>query len=208
LISLAKEIPEGSIGLLNSEELDPWIEKLTNKESGEEVKELDDMLKKRKEEILEDEKRKKRREWTEEDINNLSKALKKFPEAIPNRWAQITEFVKTHTQKEVVAKAQELIRKEELEELEKKMSKVAFEEYKKKLGIITIDQSKVWTSEEQKALELALKKYPSSLPANERWKKIAEDLPTKTKTAKDCLERVKEVHSINNIIDQATIREA
>lgn len=192
MASLVKEIPEGSISLLKIEELDPWLEIFTNSHSNEQVKKLQEMLEKRKEDILEEEKKKERRDWTEEDVTKLSRALKKYPAGIPNRWALVTEFVKTHKQREVVAKAQELMRKEELMDLEKKMSKVAFEEYKKKLEGI-VDQSKVWSSEEQKALELALKKYPSSLPANERWKKIAEDLPTKTKTAKDCLERVKEI---------------
>jgi len=105
--------------------------------------------------------------------------------------------MKTRKQKEVVAKAQEIIKKEELDEMEKKMSKVAFEEYKKKMEATAVqnipEPEKIWTQAEQKALELALKKFPSTLPANERWKKIAEVIPGGNKTAKDCLDRVKEV---------------
>ncbi len=117
---------------------------------------------------------------------------------MPNRWTQITEYVRTRSQKEVVARGQDIIRRVELEEMEKKMSKVAFEEYKKQQilatgGVPDPAEGKSWTKEEQKALEQALKKFPSSLPAAERWKKIAEEIPGGGRTAKDCLERVKEV---------------
>lgn len=46
-----------------------------------------------------------------------------------------------------------------------------------------------WTSEQQKALEAALQKYPASLDKNERWKLIAEEVPGKTKA--QCVERFK-----------------
>jgi len=48
--------------------------------------------------------------------------------------------------------------------------------------------AKVWTNEEQKALEDALKTYPHSL-GKERWTKVAECIPGKTK--KDCFDRYK-----------------
>jgi len=46
-----------------------------------------------------------------------------------------------------------------------------------------------WSSDEQKALEVALQKYPASLDKNERWRSIAEDVPGKTKA--QCVERFK-----------------
>jgi hypothetical protein len=48
-----------------------------------------------------------------------------------------------------------------------------------------------WTAMEQQLLEQALKTYPASTP--ERWDRIAECLPTRSK--KDCMRRYK-VHSI------------
>ena len=159
---MAKGIPEGFMSLLKSNELDLWLTKIESTPE-ECIKELHELLSKRQEEYEEEERKKQRRDWTEEEIQRLSKALRKFPPEISNRWTQITEFVRTHTQKEVVAKGQELIKKEELEELEKKMSKIAFEEYKKNMeGISQLDKAKAWTKEEQKALEMALKKFPSS----------------------------------------------
>lgn len=47
----------------------------------------------------------------------------------------------------------------------------------------------VWTSEEQKTLEQALKTYPASMP--DRWDRIAECIPTRSK--KDCMVRYKEL---------------
>lgn len=47
----------------------------------------------------------------------------------------------------------------------------------------------VWTSDEQKALEQALKTYPSTLP--DRWDRIADCIPTRSK--KDCMVRYKEL---------------
>lgn len=46
-----------------------------------------------------------------------------------------------------------------------------------------------WTTEEQKLLEQALKTYPVNTP--ERWEKIAEAVPGRTK--KDCMRRYKEL---------------
>jgi len=51
-----------------------------------------------------------------------------------------------------------------------------------------VDQSQVWSGEQQKALEQALARYPSSIGV-ERWDKIATDVPGKTK--KECVARFK-----------------
>ena len=47
-----------------------------------------------------------------------------------------------------------------------------------------------WTADEQKLLEQALKTYPASL-GTERWDKIADCLPNRSK--KDCMRRYKEL---------------
>ena len=42
-----------------------------------------------------------------------------------------------------------------------------------------------WNEEQQKSLEAALKKYPKTLPAKERWTSIAGEV--EGKTPKECL---------------------
>lgn len=46
-----------------------------------------------------------------------------------------------------------------------------------------------WSGEQQRALEQALQKYPSSLDKNERWRLIADDVPGKSKA--QCVDRFK-----------------
>jgi DnaJ family protein C protein 2 len=50
-------------------------------------------------------------------------------------------------------------------------------------------QEEEWSQDQQKQLELALKKFPPSIEAQERWTKIAEAVPGKTK--KQCVDRFK-----------------
>lgn len=58
--------------------------------------------------------------------------------------------------------------------------------------------SNVWTSDQQKLFEQALKSHPISLSPKERWIAIAKDVPGKT--PKQCLARFKEIRSaiLNN----------
>ena len=51
-----------------------------------------------------------------------------------------------------------------------------------------------WSEDQQKALENALKHYPNTIPANERWAKISNDVPGKTK--KQCVERFKYIAAL------------
>lgn len=46
-----------------------------------------------------------------------------------------------------------------------------------------------WSQEQQKQLELALREFPATMEAQERWTKIAEKVTGKTK--KQCIDRFK-----------------
>ncbi|PHJ22142.1 hypothetical protein CSUI_003998 [Cystoisospora suis] len=50
-----------------------------------------------------------------------------------------------------------------------------------------------WSPAQQMSLEKALAKYPSTMPVNERWSAIAEEVPGKTK--KECVERFKQIRA-------------
>jgi len=57
----------------------------------------------------------------------------------------------------------------------------------------TKEEPREWTNEEQSELEIALRTYPSSM-GQERWDKIAESVPTRTK--RECVLRYKYLVSI------------
>eukprot|EP00340_Litonotus_pictus_P007736 CAMPEP_0170521924 /NCGR_PEP_ID=MMETSP0209-20121228/7342_1 /TAXON_ID=665100 ORGANISM="Litonotus pictus, Strain P1" /NCGR_SAMPLE_ID=MMETSP0209 /ASSEMBLY_ACC=CAM_ASM_000301 /LENGTH=560 /DNA_ID=CAMNT_0010809127 /DNA_START=34 /DNA_END=1716 /DNA_ORIENTATION=+ len=134
--------------------------------------------------------------WSKEEIFNLQKAVKKFPAGTVNRWEKILEIVKTKGTNQIISMSHYLATNPgmkivgdtvDLKELlggnkEKKAEKVDIEEKQE-------EKKEDWSENQQKALESALKKYPGSLPANERWTKIASEVPDKNK--KQCVERFK-----------------
>ena len=58
----------------------------------------------------------------------------------------------------------------------------------------------VWSSDEQKILEQALKTYPASMA--DRWDRIAECLPSRSR--KDCMVRYKELVELIQAKKRAT----
>lgn len=71
----------------------------------------------------------KKDEWTLEELSLLSKAIVKYPGAIPNRWKIITDYIETDkTQKQVIAKAQELSQKSSLAKAGKTVVQSSFSE--------------------------------------------------------------------------------
>lgn len=148
--------------------------------------------------------------WTKEEIIFLQKAVKKYPAGVKNRWEQINEMVKTKKKDNIIQMAHylltnpnikiegeinliKLLKKESFKPIEKEKES----KNKEKEGTNKDkekDEVVQWSNEEQKLLESALKKYPSSLPANERWTNIAKEIPGKTK--KQCVERYKYLASL------------
>ena len=149
-----------------------------------------------KEEIKEE--KEKESIWTKEEMFLLQKGVKKYPAGTKQRWDKIKEIVKTKNEEEIVQMAHYLvvnpnikiegnINLKELLQKEKKEKNENNEEKSKKIE--KQEKSEInWTGEEQKLLEEALKKYPSSLPTNERWTNISKHVG---KTKKQCVERYK-----------------
>ena len=149
-----------------------------------------------KEEIKEE--KEKESIWTKEEMFLLQKGVKKYPAGTKKRWDKIKEIVKTKNEEEIVQMAHYLvvtpnikiegnINLKELLQKEKKEKNENNEEKSKKIE--KQEKSEInWTGEEQKLLEEALKKYPSSLPTNVRWTNISKHVG---KTKKQCVERYK-----------------
>ncbi|XP_055468512.1 dnaJ homolog subfamily C member 2 isoform X1 [Psammomys obesus] len=146
--------------------------------------------------------------WSEDDLQLLIKAVNLFPAGTNSRWEVIANYMNIHsssgikrTAKDVISKAKSL---QKLDPHQKDdINKKAFDKFKKEHGAAPQADSAApserfegpctdftpWTTEEQKLLEQALKTYPVNTP--ERWEKIAEAVPGRTK--KDCMRRYKEL---------------
>ena len=137
----------------------------------------------------------------------LQKGVKKFPAGTKKRWDRIKEIVKTKNEDEIIQMThyltinpnikiegdinlKELLQKEKKNNDKKEEKKEEKKEDKKEEKK---SNESNWTSEEQKLLEEALKKFPSSLPANERWTNIAKHVG---KTKRQCVDRYKYLASL------------
>jgi DnaJ family protein C protein 2 len=153
--------------------------------------------------------------WTHDQLQLLIKAVNVFPAGTNQRWEVVANFINQHTigefvprtPKEVLAKAKDL----QSCDYSRNILKVAvnekaydnFEkEHKNSVEVSATTSQRFdspadqqgmkaapWTALEQQLLEQALKTYPASTP--ERWDRIAECLPTRSK--KDCMRRYKEL---------------
>lgn len=62
---------------------------------------------KKKEEEKEQKQEKKNKDWTEDDINELIRTIKRFPPGTANRWKVIADTI-GRNQKDVISKAKDL----------------------------------------------------------------------------------------------------
>nr|CAG4650407.1 EOG090X0BHG [Sida crystallina] len=153
--------------------------------------------------------------WTDDDMVDLAKNMKKYPVGTYERWEKIadamnrTVFEITHFAKKVKENAYRpidgIVTREEDEDggadrVEKKKEKTRGGRALKGLESIR-DVSEMtgtqgeelpsgstgWSQKQQKALEVALAAYPKG--SLERWERIAKAVPEKTK--EDCMLRVK-----------------
>mmetsp|Transcript_85535 Transcript_85535/g.191186 ORF Transcript_85535/g.191186 Transcript_85535/m.191186 type:complete len:692 (+) Transcript_85535:121-2196(+) len=153
------------------------------------------------------------REWTTPELALFAQACVQFPGGSVQRWESIRDVLAHNgyerDEKECVAKAQDLKKmpaqqvwqphdtvkdsskvKGAVESTAKERSEVK-ETPKVHAKAEEGSDCEEWTSEQQVALEKALAKYPASIPANERWVKIAADVPGRTK--KECVARFKRI---------------
>lgn len=194
----------GSDGLTTCKEIDNWVKDAVRRRSSGENNPVQAKLDAKPEAP--------KLEWTQAEINLLTKGVIKFPAGMIERWKRIAQYIGGRfTEQECADKGKlmktqhikDLKKKEETEALDtpvsaenlsKKKPEVAKVEAKKNDETEVKDTSKEgdvasWTQDQQKSLEAALKKYPGSLPVKERWEKIAAEC--EGKSMKECVERFK-----------------
>ena len=143
-------------------------------------------------------------EWTPQEISLLAKGVIKFPPGIIDRWIRVSAYIGGRFTDNECADRAKLLKTQHIKDLIKKeedASPVLQEDIPKKLepepekiiNQIPVVQKAaglgIWSQEQQSALEVALKKYPVTMPAKLRWEKIASQVDDKS--FKDCVERFK-----------------
>ncbi|XP_005191551.2 uncharacterized protein F54F2.9 [Musca domestica] len=133
--------------------------------------------------------------WTDEDLTELIRLVKKYPAGMSNRWVVISEAM-NRTVQEVTYMAAKM--KENgyrlpgqtesvAETIIQETQQIVKKEKTKQDKSIVIPETN-WTQDQQKALEAAIVKYRKTV-GSDRWQKIANSVPGKTK--EECLVRYK-----------------
>ncbi|XP_055298276.1 uncharacterized protein F54F2.9 [Sitodiplosis mosellana] len=127
--------------------------------------------------------------WTDDDLSELTRLTKKYPNGTLSRWEVIAGHMNRSVH-EVTFMAARL--KEPGQRPDSVAEAIVQEATKKAKKIATDDKAQpaeaVWSQEQQKLLETAIVKYPKTT-AGDRWQKIANTVPGKTK--EECLARYK-----------------
>lgn len=124
--------------------------------------------------------------WTDDDLTELIRLVKKYPQGTTERWEKIAEFL-NRSVLEVTYMANKVkengyrLPSEQDEEIQVKVKQ------KTKKCVDTMDSVTNWGQAQQKALEDALLKFPKGV--SDRWDRIAEHVPEKNK--EECMQRFK-----------------
>lgn len=155
--------------------------------------------------------------WSEGDTQLLIKAANIFPPGTSSRYEVIANYINNHSTSGSNRAAKDIINKtKNLQRLDGGMkaaaNEKAFEKFQQATGAklkksdeappsenfeggegaaapAAAEGPKAWQTDEQKRLEQALKTFPAT--ATDRWDKISEAVPTRTK--KECMKRYKEL---------------
>ena len=131
--------------------------------------------------------------WTEEDLVELVRLVKKYPGGTTNRWEVIAEHM-FRTVSEVTYMAHKMkdtgykIPSQQPESVAETIALEAKKVKTKKTENVVTEATSNWSQTQQQALETAIQKYPKSGTAD-RWTKIANSVPGKTK--EECMSRYK-----------------
>ncbi|KAL3982856.1 DnaJ domain family protein [Acanthocheilonema viteae] len=124
--------------------------------------------------------------WSSDEITLLVKATTLYPVGTTKRWSEIANYINEHRESKNTKKKTE---KDVLTQV-KTLKSLNNAEDQKKIKDILANSTKgselEWKAEEQKLLETALKKFPSSDP--DRWENIANFVG---RSKKECIRRFK-----------------
>lgn len=138
------------------------------------------------------------REWTVEETNLLVKASVVYPVGTIERWNKIGQFLQQHLKSNEIISEKDIIHKvKNLKKIDTNEKEVynnnAYELTVKNVGSkvqnTATKPAKLWTNDEQKLFEQAIKTYPTSNP--QRWQLVSELM--KTRTPEECQIRFKEL---------------
>lgn len=134
--------------------------------------------------------------WTEDDLNELVRLVKKYPGGTTDRWEIIAEMMGravsevTYMSAKMKEGAYKAAGQTEsvAETIMQEASKQKVKTKKTEPAAAAAEANSNWSQEQQAALETAIQKYPKS-GASDRWQKIANSVPGKTK--EECMTRYK-----------------
>lgn len=118
--------------------------------------------------------------WTDDDLTELIRLVKKFPQGSSRRWENIAEAL-GRSVPEVTYMSNKMkengyrMPSEQEEEVQVKVKQ------KTKKDVDLSDDVKKWSQVQQKALEDALARFPKG--CTDRWDRIAEHVPDKSKAS-------------------------
>ena len=141
-------------------------------------------------------------EWTADELQMLTRGMQKYPVGTNRRWEVIQSLVggsKTVAQVIEMSKIVASKKVGEVKELIPSKTKnyqasAPDVNYEKQATVPAPAVSEEWTTEQQKQLEDAMRKFPATLAPAERWAKIAEAVPGKTK--QQCVARFKYIREL------------
>lgn len=131
--------------------------------------------------------------WTDDDLNELIRLVKKYPAGVTNRWETIAELM-NRSVSEVTFMAAKMKERGYKVQSQPENENAPFVEPRLKVKKKPATDATIavpvkdWSQEQQRLLETAIAKYPKN-SASDRWAKIAGCVPGKTK--EECMLRYK-----------------
>jgi len=149
-------------------------------------------------------------DWAPEELTMLARGLQKFPGGTARRWDAIAAFIRTRSATEVLEMAKKCSDGASLKSMGSQLSADAFDQFQKAAKAKTTREIDApaderlersvskgvedWSPDQQKEFEVALKKYPGTLPPNERWDSISQEVNGKTR--QQCVARFKYIREL------------